>query len=43
VTPSEDAVYYQLEFADRNRESATRITIKPNEAKSLDLKVAKTR
>jgi len=43
VTPSDDAIYYQLEFADRNRESATRITIKPNEAKSLDLKVAKTR
>ncbi len=43
VTPSDDAVYYQLEFADRNRESATKITVKPNELRSVELKVAKAR
>lgn len=43
VAPADDAVYYQLEFADRNRENATKITVKPNELHSVELKVAKAR
>ncbi len=43
VTPSDDAIYYQPEFADRNRESATKISVKPNDLQSVELKVAKVR
>ena len=43
VASAEDTPYYQLEYAERNRESATRISVKPNEAKSLELKVTKAR
>ncbi len=43
VSPSDDASYYQLEFADRNRESATKLTVKPNELHSVELKMAKSR
>jgi hypothetical protein len=43
VTPSDDAIYYQLEFAERNRESATRVSVKPGELLSVELKTAKIR
>jgi hypothetical protein len=43
VASADDAPYYQLEFADRNRELATRITVKPNELRTAELKVAKAR
>jgi hypothetical protein len=43
VAPADDAPYYQLEFADRNRESATKILVKPGELQSVELKAAKAR
>ncbi|HEV8384683.1 MAG TPA: hypothetical protein VGQ11_07405, partial [Candidatus Acidoferrales bacterium] len=43
VTPSDDAIYYQLEFAERNRESATRVSVKPGELLSVELKTVKIR
>lgn len=43
VTPADDAPYYQLEFPERNRESATRITVRPSELLSVDLKVPNQR
>jgi len=43
LVPSDDAIYYDLEFADRNRERATKLAVKPSEAHSLSLKVVKAR
>jgi hypothetical protein len=43
VAAADDAPYYQLEFAERNRELATMITVKPGELQSVELKVAKVR
>jgi protocatechuate 3,4-dioxygenase beta subunit len=43
VPPSDDAVYYDLGFADRNREKAERLTVKPREVHSLELKVTDAR
>ncbi|MCL4524138.1 MAG: carboxypeptidase-like regulatory domain-containing protein [Acidobacteria bacterium] len=41
VLAADDAPYFQLEYAERNRDSAVRITVKPGELRSVDLKVAK--
>jgi protocatechuate 3,4-dioxygenase beta subunit len=43
VVPSDDAIYYQLEFADRNRENATKISVQPNDLRSVELKVTRAR
>jgi len=43
VPPSDDFSYYDLEFASRNRESATTFTAKPKEQHTLNLRLARPR
>lgn len=38
VAPNKEQDYYALDFADRNQGAAVRVTLKPNEAKTLTLK-----
>ena len=37
VAPSDDNVYYDLDFPERNLERATRLTVKPSERHALNL------
>jgi len=37
LPPSDDAIYYDLDFHERNRERATRLTVKPSERHVLNL------
>ena len=37
VAPSDDNVYFDLDFPERNRERATRLTVKPSERHALNL------
>jgi len=43
VLPMDDAGYYDTEFAGRNRESAERLTVKPREQHTLELKPTQPR
>jgi hypothetical protein len=38
LSPPDDAVYFDLEFAERNRESAVRLTVRPKEPLSIQLR-----
>jgi hypothetical protein len=38
VLPSDDAIYYDMEFAERNRNSSVRVTFRPKELSVLTLK-----
>ncbi|GEM_PF-1772670 len=43
VPPSDDAIYFDREFADRNQDGATRLTLNPKQLQSLKLKPTKAR
>lgn len=43
VPPSDDAAYFDLEFPERNREQAVRITVRPKEPMRLALQPATPR
>jgi len=43
LPPMDDAAYFDLEFPERNREAATRVTTNPGEIHSLSLKVSAPR